>query len=74
MSDYLRCPACCEPCTTILCCRDAHEECTADAGMWLDRDEPSWCEDRRGTCQCGASLYVDVDDGHAYLVEEASDV
>jgi hypothetical protein len=70
MSDrFLECPACGLPCEAIPCCQDAHAECMADAGMWRHQLGPMWCEDRDGTCACGARLRVDVDDEYAYLVE-----
>lgn len=71
---YLDCPACEEPCTAIPSCQEAHDDCFADAPY---RTTYSWCEDRCGTCECGAQLrvLVDIDDdgGYAYL-EECEDV
>lgn len=65
-AQYLNCPACGEPCTEIPSCQSAHLDCTAEVDRHLTH---SWCEDRRGVCGCGARLYVDVDDGRAWLVE-----
>jgi len=64
---YLTCPACNNPCTTIQSCQEAHKECMAEYDKEFTH---SWCEDRRGTCTCGARLYVNVDGGYAELDEE----
>lgn len=61
----LDCPTCGEPCAEIPPCERAHTGCVAETPV-----HPSWCEDRRGTCACGARLHVDVDDGQAWLVED----
>jgi hypothetical protein len=68
--DYLDCPVCGLPCEAILCCQDAHLGCLANDGdLGHGADDPVWCEDREGTCECGARLVVRVDDESAYLEE-----
>lgn len=54
----LDCPVCGEPCRTI-------------KPMPMDNEYPFpwWVEGETGTCQCGAELVVDVDDGRAWLEE-----
>jgi hypothetical protein len=65
--EFLDCPACGELCTAIPSCQVAHLDCMAEVPRNLDH---SWCEDRVGTCACGAKLHVDVDDGRAHLEED----
>jgi hypothetical protein len=68
-ADYLDCPVCGLPCEAILSCQDAHLDCLANDGDLCREDEPMWCEEREGTCECGAKLVVRVDDESAYLEE-----
>lgn len=64
--NFLDCPDCGEPCETIPPCNGGHPECQAEVPRsCLHR---FWCDDRAGVCQCGARLYVEVDDDRAYLV------
>jgi hypothetical protein len=63
--EFLECPACNRPCKNIKSCPDEHE-CDAE---YPDGLRYWWCEDREGTCECGARLRVVVEDGHAWLEE-----
>jgi hypothetical protein len=68
--DQLRCPTCGEDCLTLPTCNEGHIDCQVS---WQEVPSHSqdayWCEDRTGTCQCGANVGVEIDDGYAYLVE-----
>lgn len=64
----LRCPCCdelCEALPAITHLPDDGEPCDCDeCRTWPD----GWWEDGdTATCECGAVLMVDVDDGHATL-------
>jgi hypothetical protein len=71
MRDFLEGPACAKPCVAIEPCNVAHEDCSAEVPR--EHRRRYWCDDRIGTCACGARLRVEVDDGHAYLVETVDD-
>jgi hypothetical protein len=64
---YLKCPVCGDECESIPPCGESREhDCAAD---WHAVRGDWWCEDRDGTCACGAALTVVVEDGAAELVE-----
>ena len=65
---YLICPGCGNECTAIPPCGVSSEHaCAADWERYDREGAPWWCEDRHGTCDCGAQLRVDIDDGWATL-------
>jgi len=55
--DLLDCPACGEPCQTM----PPHHPT-------MEYRYPWWEAEEYGTCQCGAEVVIDADEGRAWLV------